>query len=188
MVTFDQLMAWAGAEKVARADPGIVSGWRIPETAKALLVEVGIPVTPRLIEHVEMQSETTPTLHTACGRSLYCLTYDYDGGTSTERPSSFGVAPETGAVYYVMPPGDAWFANSSIDLWLRTLHHYGRHVTESELLSEPDGPEEHLSGEDEENAIVELACLAEELKKIDPPAFDGYVGFIWPELLDRWLY
>ncbi|MCX5096545.1 SUKH-4 family immunity protein [Streptomyces sp. NBC_00365] len=102
---------------------------------------------------------------------------------------SFGVAPETGAVYYVMPPGDAWFANSSIELWLRTLHHYGRHVTKSELLSEPGGPEEeYLSEVDEERTLAELARLAEELRKIDPAAFHGYTGFIWPELLDRWLY
>jgi hypothetical protein len=88
-----------------------------------------------------------------------------------------------------MPPGDAWFANSSIELWLRTLHHYGRHVTKSELLSEPGGPEEeYLSEEDEERTLAELARLAEELRKIDPAAFDGYTGFIWPELLDRWLY
>lgn len=30
--------------------------------------------------------------------------------------------------------------------------------------------------------------LADELKKIDPQAFDGYHGFIWAEFLDRWLF
>ncbi|MCX5191608.1 hypothetical protein [Streptomyces sp. NBC_00268] len=70
-----------------------------------------------------------------------------------------------------------------------TLHHYGRHVTKSELLSEPGGPEEeYLSEEDEERTLAELARLAEELRKIDPAAFDGYIGFIWPELLDRCLF
>ena len=39
---------------------------------------------------------------------------------------SFGAEPETGIVYYVLPDGQAWFGNSSIDHWLRTLHHDGR--------------------------------------------------------------
>lgn len=29
-------------------------------------------------------------------------------------------------------------------MWLDVLHHYGSRVTASELLSEPDGPEEYL--------------------------------------------
>ncbi len=33
-----------------------------------------------------------------------------------------------------------------------------------------------------------FSMLAGELKKIDPPAFDGYNGFIWAEFLDRWLW
>ncbi|MCX4409833.1 hypothetical protein OG840_51825 [Streptomyces sp. NBC_01764] len=45
-----------------------------------------------------------------------------------------------------------------------------------------------MSEEDEERTLAELARLAEELRKIDPAAFDGYIGFIWPELLDRCLF
>jgi hypothetical protein len=93
---------------------------------------------------------------------------------------SFGVEPGTGTVYYVLPQGEAWFANSSIDLWLRTLHHYGLHVSESEILSDPD--------DREDEALAELSMLADELKKIDSRAFDGYNGFIWAEFLDRWLW
>ncbi|MFD9223519.1 SUKH-4 family immunity protein [Streptomyces sp. NPDC060064] len=188
MVTFDQLVAWAGADNVTRADPEAGSGWRISEDMKALLVEVGVPAVARLIEQVVFQSESEPALNTASGSPLYRLTLDCGGDGPTEQPSSFGVDPETGAVFYVMPPGDAWFANSSIDLWLRTLHHYGQHVSESELLAEPAGPEEYLSEEDEERALAELARIGQELKRIDPAAFDGYTGFVWPELLDRWLY
>jgi hypothetical protein len=92
----------------------------------------------------------------------------------------FGVEPDTGTVYYVLPQGEARFANSSIDLWLRTLHHYGLHVSESEILSDPD--------DREDEALAELSMLADELKKIDPPAFDGYGGYIWAEFLDRWLW
>lgn len=33
-----------------------------------------------------------------------------------------------------------------------------------------------------------LSLLADELKKIDPPAVDGYIGFIGAEFLDRWLW
>ncbi|MFB7032403.1 MULTISPECIES: hypothetical protein [unclassified Streptomyces] len=68
---------------------------------------------------------------------------------------------------------------------LRQSHH---RITASPLLSESDDPEECLSEEDEERAFAELNRLAEELKKIDPAAFHGYEGFLWPGLLDRWLY
>ncbi|MGY3061624.1 hypothetical protein ACVWZD_005922 [Streptomyces sp. TE3672] len=87
-----------------------------------------------------------------------------------------------------MPDGDAWFANSGIAVWLGVLHRYGSLVTASELLSEPDGPEEYLSEREEERAFAELNRLAEELKEIDPAAFNGYEGFLWPAHLDRWLY
>ncbi|WP_374200287.1 hypothetical protein [Streptomyces sp. AC555_RSS877] len=66
-----------------------------------------------------------------------------------DRPGvrSFGVEPGTGTVHYVLPQGEAWFANSSIDLWLQTLHHYGLHVSESEILSDPDDREDEALAE-----------------------------------------
>ncbi|MEU9201465.1 SUKH-4 family immunity protein [Streptomyces sp. NPDC048332] len=149
MATYDQLTEWAGLGHVTRAGRDVVAGWRIPDSPKAQLAEVGIPVAPRLIERVVMQSEAEPTL---------------------------------------MPDGEAWFANSSVGVWLDVLHHYGSRVTASELLSEPDGPEEYFSEEEEERAFAELHRLAEELKEIDPAAFSGDEGFLWPGLLDRWLY
>ncbi|MEU7068488.1 SUKH-4 family immunity protein [Streptomyces sp. NPDC046161] len=78
--------------------------------------------------------------------------------------------------------------NSGIGEWLDVLHCYGSRVKASDLLNEPDGPEEYLSEEEEERAFAELNRLAEELKEIDPAAFNGYEGFLWPGLLDRWLY
>ncbi|MFI8202377.1 hypothetical protein [Streptomyces sp. NPDC085937] len=57
---------------------------------------------------------------------------------------------------------------------------YGRRVSESEILGDPD--------DREDEALAELGTLADEPKKIDPPAFDGYIGFIWAEFLDRWLW
>lgn len=186
MATYEQLTEWAGPGRVTRAGRDAVAGWRIPESMKTQLVEVGIPVAPRLIARVAVQSEADPALRTSCG-PLYRLTEDTDPGTPAER-SWFGVEPETGSVYFVMPDGEAWFANSGIDVWLDVLHRYGSRVTASELLGEQDGPEEYLSEEEEERAFAELNRLAEELKEIDPAAFNGYEGFLWPGLLDRWLY
>ncbi|MEV6205872.1 hypothetical protein [Kitasatospora sp. NPDC051914] len=78
------------------------------------------------------------------------------------------------------PRNEAWFANSSIGLWLQSLHHDGLRVSRSDVLSDPDGREDE--------ALAELSLLADELKKIDPPAFDGCIGFMWAEFLDRWLW
>jgi hypothetical protein len=186
MVTYDQLTEWAGLGNVTRAGRDVVAGWRIPGFMKTQLVKVGIPLAPRLIERVVMQSEAEPALLTSRG-PLYRLTEQADPDDQAER-SSFGVEPETGTVYFVMPDGEAWFANSGVGVWLDVLHHYGSRVTASELLSEPDRPEEYLSDEEEERAFAELNRLAEELKEIDPTAFNGYEGFLWPGLLDRWLY
>ncbi|MEU8718718.1 SUKH-4 family immunity protein [Streptomyces sp. NPDC048663] len=186
MATYGQLTEWAGPGRVTRAGQDIVAGWRIPEFMKTQLVEVGIPMAPRLIERVVMQSEADPVLRTSRG-PLYRLTEDPDPHTPTER-SWFGVEPESGAVYFVVPGGEAWFANSGVDVWLEVLHRYGSRVIVSEVLSEPDGPEEYLSEEEEERALAELNRLAEELKEIDPAAFNGYEGFLWPAHLDRWLY
>jgi hypothetical protein len=186
MATYDQLTEWAALGHVTRAGRDAVAGWRIPGFMKAQLVEVGIPVAPRLIERVVMRSNAQPALLTSRG-PLYRLTEQADPDDQAER-SSFGVEPETGAVYFVMPDGEAWFANSGVGVWLNVLHCYGSRVKASELLSEPDGPEEYLSEEEEERAFAELNRLAEELKEIDPAAFNGYEGFLWPGLLDRWLY
>lgn len=186
MVTYDQLIGWAGIGQVTRAMRVVVADWRIPDLMKVPLVEVGIPVAPRVIERVVIQHEADPTLFTPRG-PLYRLTEHTNPWTPAEQ-SSFGIEAETGAVYFVMPDGEAWFANSGVGVWLEVLHRYGSRVTTSELLSEPDGPEKYLSEEEEERAIAELNHLTEEMTKIDPAAFQGYTGFLWPELLDRWLY
>ncbi|MEV4232516.1 SUKH-4 family immunity protein [Streptomyces bobili] len=116
-----------------------------------------------------------------------------DAGLSDKAPEAVALAlPNTwhGVVLHHegVPGGEAWFANSSVGAWLEVLHRYGSRVASSELLSEPDDPEEYLSEEEEEQAFAELNQLAEELKDIDPAAFRGYEGFLWPGLLDRWLY
>ncbi|WP_223772444.1 SUKH-4 family immunity protein [Streptomyces sp. 135] len=122
MPTYDHLTEWVGLGHVARAGQDVVAGWRIPGSMKAQLVEVGIPVAPRLIERVVMQSEAEPALLTSRG-PLYRLTDQADPDDQAERPS-FGVEPETGAVYFVMPNGEAWFANSGVDVWLDVLQRY----------------------------------------------------------------
>ncbi|MFI0772429.1 SUKH-4 family immunity protein [Streptomyces sp. NPDC021218] len=118
-----------------------------------------------MIEYV-LQVEAAPILQTSADGWLYRLTQNHHGDLVPGLQWSFGVQPGTGTVYYVLPEGEAWFANSSIGLWLRTLHHYGLHVSESEILSDPD--------DREDEALAELGVLADELKNIDPPAFDGY--------------
>jgi len=158
----------------------VASRWRVSGRNNC------VPVAPRLIERVVIQREDEPVLQTPRG-PLYRLTEHADLGVPTER-SSFGVEPETGAVYYVARDGAACFANSTVDLWLQTLHCYGGHVTASELLSEPDDPEEYFSEDEEERALAELSHLARALEEIDPAAFKGYTGFLWPAHLDRWLY
>ncbi|MFF3356789.1 SUKH-4 family immunity protein [Streptomyces sp. NPDC002917] len=169
MATYDQLTEWAGLGHVTRARRDVVASWRIQDFMKVQLVEVGIPVAPRLIERVVIQSEADPVLLTSRG-PLYRLTEQADPDESAEQ-SSFSIEPETGAVYFVMPDGEAWFANSSVDVWLDVLHRYSSCVTASELLSEPDGPVEYLSEEEEEQAFAELNRLVKELQEIDPAAF-----------------
>ncbi|MFJ8133819.1 SUKH-4 family immunity protein [Streptomyces hydrogenans] len=186
MATYDRLTVWAGPGHVTRAGRDVVAGRRIPDSAKAQLVEVGVPTAPRLIERVVPQSEAEPALLTSRG-PLYRLTAQADLDDPAGR-SSFGVEPETGAVHYVMPNGEAWFAHSGVGAWLDALHCYGGRVTAPELLGEPDGPEEDFSEDEEERALAELNRLAEDLKEIDPAAFHGYEGFLRPGHLDRLLY
>ncbi|MFJ3229347.1 SUKH-4 family immunity protein [Streptomyces sp. NPDC086783] len=113
MPMYDQLTEWAGLGQVARAGQDVVAGWRIPGSMKVQLVEVGVPLAPRLIERVVMQSEAKPVLLTSRG-PLYRLTEQADTDDQAER-SSFGVEPVTGAVYFVMLDREAWFANSGVD-------------------------------------------------------------------------
>jgi hypothetical protein len=70
MATYDQLTEWAGLGHVTRAGRDVVAGWQIPGFMKAQLVEVGVPVAPRLIERVVMQSEADPVLLTSRGPAL----------------------------------------------------------------------------------------------------------------------
>jgi hypothetical protein len=178
--TYEDLAAWAGAGHVTRADPETLAGWRIPGDQKSMLVNVGVPAVGHLIEDVTFQPDPDPALQTAAGNLLYRLTSNHHGNLVPGLQWSFGAEPDTGTVFYVLPNGEAWFANSSISLWLRTLHQYGLHVSQSPILSDPD--------DHEDEALAELRELAEELKEIDPPAFEGYLGFIWPEFLERWLW
>ena len=180
MLTFHDIAAWAGPAHVTRADPATVLNWQIPEAHKRLLTDVGVPTVDQLIESVAFQPDPDPALQTATGIRLYQMTRNHHGNLVPGLTWSFGAAPDTGTVYYVLPDGEAWFANSSIDHWLRTLHHYGRHVSRSPILSDPD--------DHEDEALDELHALAEELKQIDPPAFEGYLGYIWAEFLERWLW
>ncbi|MFI6698959.1 SUKH-4 family immunity protein [Streptomyces sp. NPDC050509] len=138
MLTYEDMTAWAGAEYVTRADPADLDGWRIPERQKALLVNIGVPIVDQLIEYVTFQTDPNPALQTASCTVLYQLSRNHHGDLVPGLQWAFGVEPDTGKVYYVLPDGEAWFANSSIDVWLQTLHHYGRRVSQSPILNDPD--------------------------------------------------
>lgn len=185
MLTHEQLVSWAGADNVGRADPVVVAKWLIPDGQKAMLVDVGVPVAHELIEYPALQLEAAPQLATNDGRRLYQLTANHHGNLVPGLLWAFGVEPRTGTVYYVLPGGEPWFANSSVELWLMCLHHYGLSLAQSKILETGDALEEQ-----EEGAAV--ACfhrLAAEVKEIDPDAFDGPSShLIWPEILELWYW
>ncbi|MGW1885214.1 SUKH-4 family immunity protein [Streptomyces sp. NPDC001970] len=178
----EDLVDWAGEGNVERADVRTVSRWHLPEQDKTILVSVGVPIVDHvLISHVCFQPEAEPTLRTGDGKLLYLLAEQRSPLREGTMTSSFGAEPGTGVVYYVMPDGDTWFANSSITLWVQCLHHYGLRVDTCDLLLDPDWHEE-------EAVLAELNKLAAELEEFDPAAFEGYRGFIWAEFLSRWLW
>src|SRR5215213_4584736 len=137
MLAYEDLVAWAGDGNVTRADAAAVAGWRIPEGQKAVLVDVGVPLVDRLVERVAYQTDPEPLLETASGKRLYQLTHERHGDEVYGLRWAFGVEPETGKVYHVLPNGESWFTNSSIDRWLLTLHHYSLHVGRSPVLTDP---------------------------------------------------
>jgi Cu2+-containing amine oxidase len=57
-----------------RADPSTGVGWRILEAQKSMLVNIGVPVVDHLIEHVDLQADPGPVLHTASMNRFYRLT------------------------------------------------------------------------------------------------------------------
>ncbi|MFD7199203.1 SUKH-4 family immunity protein [Streptomyces sp. NPDC059893] len=181
-LSHDDLTDWAGDEHVHRADPAVVVGWQIPDEHKRLLVEVGVPEVDNLIDRVCFQSDPQPTLLTREGALHYRLTEETSCANGSGTLAwTFCAEPGTGAVYYVLPGGEVWFANSSVALWLQSLHHYGLRVDTCDLLLNADFHEEDA-------VLAELQELTAELKEIDPAAFEGYRGFIWAEFLARWLW
>jgi hypothetical protein len=90
---------------------------------------------------------------------------------------AFGAEPRTGKVFYVLPDGQAWFANSTIGLWLRTLHHYGLHVSQSPVLHDPT--------KTKTTHWPNFASSRKSSRRSTRLPFAGYHGFIWPEFLER---
>lgn len=157
-----------------------MGAWRIPQAGKTVLIDTGVPNSDDVpLTRVCFQTEAEPTLPTADGRLLYLLAKDQIPGHGGRVLTwSWAVEPGTGTVHYVMPDGEASFANSSVILWVQCLHHYGLRVDTCDLLLNADF-------HDEDAVLAELEALAAELKDCDPPAFAGYQGFIWPEFLAR---
>jgi hypothetical protein len=181
-LAYDDLVDWAGEGGVERADRQTVAEWRIAEADKAVLVDVGVPNSDDVpCTRVCFQTEAEPAVSTADGRLLYLMAERVLQGANSVMTWSWAVEPGTGVVYYVMPDGETWFANSSVVLWIQCLHHYGLRVDICDLLLNADFHKE-------EAVLAELDELAAELAEFDPPAFAGYKGFIWPEFLARWLW
>ncbi len=185
MPTYDDLVSWAGAQNVTRAEPTTVANWLISDDQKALLVHVGVPAAHQLIEYAAIQPEATPRLATNDGRSLYQLTGNHQRNLVPGLLWAFGVEPDTGSVYYVLPNGEPWYANSSIHLWLKCLHHYGHSLHQSDILARG----EELEEQEEGAALAYFHRLADEVKQIDPTAFAGpNPHLIWPETLELWYW
>jgi hypothetical protein len=185
MPTYDDLVRWAGVENVARAEPATVARWQVPARHSLLLAEVGVPAAPQLIEYAAIQPEEAPRLATDDGRLLYQLTGNHHGNLVPGLLWAFGVEPNTGTVYYVLPGGEPWYANADIDLWLNCLHHYGRSLHESNIYERGDEMEEQEEG----SALAYFHQLAAEVRQIDPSAFAGNSShLIWPEILELWYW
>src|SRR5580700_986044 len=105
MPTYDDLVRWAGVENVARAELATVARWQVPARQSLLLAEVGVPAAPQLIEYAAIQPEEAPRLATDDGRLLYQLTGNHHGNLVPGLLWAFGVEPNTGTVYYVLPGG-----------------------------------------------------------------------------------
>lgn len=176
-LTYKDLVDWAGEEHVERATLETVTDWQIPTEDKAVLVEVGVPHVEHLVTRACFQTEAQPTLQTNRGTLLYRLTEEVKAGLRW----FFGAEPGTGVVHHVAPDGGTRFANSSVVLWVQSLHHYGLRIDTSDLLLNADWHEE-------DNVLAELKQLSEELKEFDPAAFDGDHDFLWEEFLARWLW
>jgi hypothetical protein len=182
MITHADLTAWAGAENVHRATPSAVAEWDVPTDARHVLMHVGIPITEQVVTDVAYQTGPAPQLAAADGQSFYQL-------TRTDQPAApniwhaFGIKPITGEVFYIVPGEGPRFTNTSVQLWIQSLHHFGSHLSRSQALQHWDDSEQA-----EEAALTELRALADDLSKIDPAAFAGYEDFTWPALLDRWLW
>ncbi|GAA2534748.1 SUKH-4 family immunity protein [Winogradskya humida] len=153
---------------VVRASKADVAGWLLPEPDRTALITVGVPLIEGLVDGVSFTTEP----------GAYRLASETGG-------LAYGAVAETGHVIELPPHGDERFINSSVTLWLRSLHLVGNHLATSTALDHWDE-----SGEYEDQALAELAGLLNQIRVFDPPAFgDGdHETHFWPAVLDRWLY
>ena len=66
------------------------------------------------LTRVCFQTEAEPAVSTADGRLLYLMAERVLQGANSLMTWSWAVEPGTGVVYYVMPDGETWFANSAV--------------------------------------------------------------------------
>jgi hypothetical protein len=153
-----------------QAAPHEVATWQLPEPDKAALVSCGVPLIDGLVDAAAFDAE--PTRYRLAERRMI------DG--------VYCALPGTGQVQEIqLPTGETRFVNSSIVLWLRSLHLVGTWLSTSTAIERWDEDEAA-----EDTALAELADLLQQIKTLDPPAYgDGdHRTHFWPGTLDRWLY
>jgi hypothetical protein len=101
-LVYDDLVDWAGTERVTRAHRPALAAWRIPDPDKAALIDIGIPIGGDVpVTRVRFQTEAEPVLPTADGRLLYLLAERiFQGPAQRALTWSWGVEPGTGVVYF----------------------------------------------------------------------------------------
>ena len=149
-----------------------MAGWRLPDRQKAALVSCGVPLLEGVIDVVSFTAE--PAAYRLAGRGL-----------DRSRPdSTYAAEPGTGRVLELTASGGTRLVNSSITHWLRSLHLVGTWLAGPTAIHRWDEDETT-----EEQALAELADLAERIAHLDPAARgDDHETRFWPAVLDRWLY
>ncbi|MFI9559520.1 hypothetical protein [Nonomuraea endophytica] len=121
MLTFRDLASWAGTQRVIHVERTAIAAWQIPREPEADTHQHRHPHR-RSAHRARRPPDRVPSHANDDFRTALQAHHD---GIKAGLTWSFGTQLHTGIVCYVLPKSDAWFANFTIDLWLRTLHHYG---------------------------------------------------------------
>ncbi|BAL91262.1 hypothetical protein AMIS_60420 [Actinoplanes missouriensis 431] len=119
------LEGWAGVGNVLRLTPATVARWRVPEQARTLLVDVGLPrLDTRFIPDPQHGDEPAlPTMY-VIGREQITPNHVHEAGCT--ECGYFGLREGSGEVVYrwLRHDGDL-LVNSSLQHFLYFLHKQG---------------------------------------------------------------